>query len=128
MSPYGATKSAAERHVQLPCSSYDLRDNNDALVVFHLTTVPSALADYLYLQFQEELDRGATYPQQLPMSRTAFDEYFLANDLFVGVIAPTSAITLEQARGGREWTACLGGAYYVGHDRCFEMSSDDSPR
>lgn len=118
MSPYGTTTSAARRHVQLPCTSYDLRNNDDdALVVFHLTTVPSALADYLYLQFQEELDRGATYPQQLPMSRTAFDEYFLANDLFVGVIAPISAITLEQARAGREWTACLGGAYYVCHDR-----------
>ncbi|KAF8583828.1 hypothetical protein K439DRAFT_1390119 [Ramaria rubella] len=104
------TASVAPRVASPPASS---------LSVHHLTsaTIPPSLADHLYVQFQAELERGNTYPQEYPMTRTAFDAYFLGNDVFVGVVQFPNYIavdcTLNEARGDREWEQCVGGAYYI---------------
>jgi len=100
-----------------------------SLTVHHITasTAPPALAALLYAQFDAELERGSTYPQENPITRAAFEAYFLAADVFVGVLeiphrAPANgddaqsqvgSLTIEEARGARQWEDCVGGAYYV---------------
>ncbi|KIJ51320.1 hypothetical protein M422DRAFT_26737 [Sphaerobolus stellatus SS14] len=93
--------------------------NNRSLSVHHLTlkTVPPQLADLLYSNFQDELERGATYPQEYPITRSAFDSYFLGNDCFVGIVHPailhSAPEFIEEAQGDRRWEDCFAGAYYV---------------
>lgn len=100
-------------------------NRSQLLSVHHLTgaTIPSALAAILYNIFQDELERGATYPQEYPMTRSAFDVYFLGNDFFVGILHPDDFVppsqetqiqfSVEEARNDRQWADCVAGAYYV---------------
>jgi hypothetical protein len=48
--------------------------------------VPTALADRLRKVFNDELEKGVTYPQRGPMSEEEFRGYFLSYDLIVGVL------------------------------------------
>ena len=114
MSPYGF--SAPRSGPLLASKNFSLSSQDlGSLSIYHITsaTTPPALADFLYAQFHDELDRGASYPQELPFSRTAFDDYFLAHDLFVGIISDQHHPSLELAKGNREWDSCVGGVYYV---------------
>ncbi|KAJ9477144.1 Protein SPT10 [Pseudozyma hubeiensis] len=46
---------------------------------------PPALMEYLAKVFNDELERGVTYPQRAPMELAEFQGYFLGYDLFVGL-------------------------------------------
>lgn len=48
--------------------------------------VPPALAKELQKVFNNELEKGVTYPQRGPMSEEEFRGYFLSYDLIVGVL------------------------------------------
>jgi len=93
------------------------------------------LATILYETFQDELERGATYPQEFPMSRNAFDAYFLGNDCFVGILHPPEFVppqdikfSIENARNSRDWNECLAGAYYVSFFFVNDMKSRSERR
>ncbi|CDR88293.1 related to l-azetidine-2-carboxylic acid acetyltransferase [Sporisorium scitamineum] len=45
---------------------------------------PSGLIEYLAQVFNDELERGVTYPQRGPMDLAEFEGYFLGYDLLVG--------------------------------------------
>ncbi|SJX60011.1 related to l-azetidine-2-carboxylic acid acetyltransferase [Sporisorium reilianum f. sp. reilianum] len=45
---------------------------------------PKALVEYLAQVFNDELERGVTYPQRGPMDLAEFEGYFLGYDLLVG--------------------------------------------
>lgn len=45
---------------------------------------PKALTEYLAKVFNDELERGVTYPQRGPMELAEFEGYFLGYDLLVG--------------------------------------------
>jgi len=47
--------------------------------------VPKGLADRLHRVFNDELEKGVTYPQRGPMSEEEFQNYFLSYDLIVGL-------------------------------------------
>jgi ribosomal protein S18 acetylase RimI-like enzyme len=48
--------------------------------------IPPALEDRLRQVFNDELEKGVTYPQRGPMSEAEFKGYFLSYDLIVGVL------------------------------------------
>ncbi|UZJ57517.1 hypothetical protein CBS101457_006837 [Exobasidium rhododendri] len=48
--------------------------------------IPAALEDRLRHVFNDELERGVTYPQRGPMSDAEFKGYFISYDLIVGVL------------------------------------------
>ncbi len=68
-----------------------------------------------------------TYPQEGEISQVAFEGYFFACDVFIGVIpAPNSKAgeitvvdqdqqvrSIESEKGERDWEDCIGGFYYV---------------
>lgn len=46
---------------------------------------PKVLIEYLAQVFNDELERGVTYPQRGPMDLVEFEGYFLGYDLLVGI-------------------------------------------
>lgn len=48
--------------------------------------VPLKLASTLQKVFNDELEKGVTYPQRGPMSDKEFQNYFLSYDLIVGIL------------------------------------------
>jgi hypothetical protein len=68
-------------------------------------------------EFNEELERGNTYPQEGPLDRDAFLAYYFAADVFIGIAVSSetgdSPDSIDAARNGREWKDCVVGCYYV---------------
>lgn len=121
MSAYGPiARTAGAPAVQLPPLNFLLRTNpSQALSIHHVTLpqTPLDLLGLLHVAFNEELERGRTYPQEGPMDLATFSAYFFAADVLIGVLVPASASsairTLDDARAGRTWTASVAGCYYV---------------
>lgn len=61
--------------------------------------LPATWKDALYSTFQQILKDGKTYPQYGPLKESEFDQYFLGNDLVVGVFASDPSITASHADG-----------------------------
>lgn len=154
MSAYGTItrKSAA---LQLPTiwkvkqKSKPVNPDSDSsefwqyIVTYHLNletaSQPSraGLLDYLHTEFADEVERGATYPQETlvgeRLTRDAFESYFFAADVILGLIVSGQSLVdlgvdvdaLEEGKGkeeelafdkvreGKEWADCVAGLYYV---------------
>ena len=54
---------------------------------------PKALIEYLAKVFNEELERGVTYPQRGPMDLAEFEGYFLGYDLLIGFFLSAEQLT-----------------------------------
>ncbi|KAB5592475.1 L-azetidine-2-carboxylic acid acetyltransferase [Ceratobasidium theobromae] len=123
MSAYGAIPSPLNRSTgPLKTLVYPLQAKPGySILVVHLTreSAPSELIKLLHEDFEEELESGKTYPQEGPMGRTAFEAYFFAADVFVGVLVPTAEAgsaeneSIEKARAGRDWDESVVGSYYI---------------
>ncbi|KZV97836.1 hypothetical protein EXIGLDRAFT_729631 [Exidia glandulosa HHB12029] len=120
MSAYGAIVRANAPTAQLPPLSYPLKaDPSLSLSIHHVTLAqtPPEVLQLLHVAFNEELERGRTYPQEGPMDLATYSAYFFAADVFIGVLVPAAAAsavhTLVEAQAGRPWSDCLAGAYYV---------------
>lgn len=92
------------------------------VLVVHVTkqSAPSELVGLLHQGFEEELESGKTYPQEGPMDRAAFEAYFFAADVFVGMAVPDQEAvalaqenSIEKVRAGRSWDESVAGSYYV---------------
>jgi len=124
MSAYGSI-SAPKRTTVLKPRAFPSSNPALILVVFPLRKedVPHELASLLHTIFNDVVQEGKTYPQDEPLSEAAFESYYLANDLFLGVLAPSEVHvpldgmedtrTLDECRAGRSWQACVAGMYYV---------------
>ena len=147
MSAYGAILRASASSAQLESTAWKVkpRDGDEEtryVLIFHLTlsSAPLDLVGYMHEHFADELERGNTYPQEpdagTRLSRDAFEAYFFAADVLVGVQLsredlvrlgvdvhaaseadgpiPSNNVTLEDVRNKREWKDCIAGFYYVG--------------
>ena len=113
------------------------------VVTYHLTlesaSLPSrtGLIEYLHDEFADEIERGLTYPQETlageRMTKEAFETYFFAADVILGLIASEQSlielgveaelmeegkekeldIDFDKVRQGRGWAECVAGFYYV---------------
>ncbi|EUC62523.1 GNAT family acetyltransferase, putative [Rhizoctonia solani AG-3 Rhs1AP] len=117
MSAYGAIAAPNRSKVILKTLGYMIQNKpENSILVMHLTkeTAPDDLVRLLHKEFEEELERGQTYPQE-GLDRAAFEAYFFAADAFVGVIIPSEETavlqneTLERVRAGRSWDECIVG-------------------
>ena len=71
--------------------------------------------------FVKVVEDGRTYPQEGDMSGEAFEKYFFAADVFLGIISSSHSeetqkngeSTLQDIRAGRSWEDCVAGFYYV---------------
>jgi ribosomal protein S18 acetylase RimI-like enzyme len=99
--------------------------------------IPPALEERLRKVFNDELEKGVTYPQRGPMSESEFRSYFISYDLIVGVllseeqtksltrVADKTAIESDIGKTGVEveiphnhfdsldWESAYGFSYYI---------------
>lgn len=104
--------------------------------------LPESLADKLHEVFNDELEKGVTYPQRAPMTKEEFRSYFLAYDLVVGVLLsedqtvtlmgehdkkvadpaiPKTGIQVDIPGGffdGVDWNQSYGFSYYIKVSEC----------
>ncbi|EJD40391.1 hypothetical protein AURDEDRAFT_70185 [Auricularia subglabra TFB-10046 SS5] len=120
MSAYGAITRAGAPAVHLPPLAFPLTSDPTQLLAIHHVTLaetPQELLQLLHAGFNDELERGRTYPQEGPMDLAAFSAYYFAADVFIGVLVAKSgnatAQTLDAARGGRSWEESVAGCYYA---------------
>ncbi|SPO43241.1 related to l-azetidine-2-carboxylic acid acetyltransferase [Moesziomyces antarcticus] len=59
----------------------------------HTLRPPKALVEYLAGVFNDELERGVSYPQRGPMPLAEFEGYFLGYDLIVGFFVSAQQLT-----------------------------------
>ncbi|KAJ1306185.1 hypothetical protein OPQ81_010894 [Rhizoctonia solani] len=123
MSAYG-TISTPSNHSKEPLKTLNYivqKEPEKSILVIHLTkeNAPDGLVELLHKEFEEELECGRTYPQEGPMDRAAFEAYFFAADVFVGLIIQSQETlalqneNIERVRAGRSWEECIVGSYYV---------------
>ncbi|KAL4243321.1 Mitochondrial N-acetyltransferase [Abortiporus biennis] len=102
------------------------------LTIHHLT-LPTAYAHpdlipYLHATFEEVLQHGMTYPQEViqgePYTQSMFESYFFGGDVLVAIVGNDAFAVgkadgsevfmgLDEARNGRSWKDCIAGFYYV---------------
>ncbi|KAG5652850.1 hypothetical protein H0H81_003413 [Sphagnurus paluster] len=132
MSAYGSIKRSSAANAALspklwPVASTASSESHH-VTTYHLTLsiaqrLESLLA-YLSAVFAQEVEDGLTYPQEGDMDRAAFEAYFFAADVFVGITCERGAVQLdetreevepdiEKARAGRTWEECVAGFYYI---------------
>lgn len=98
--------------------------------------VPSSLAKRLRQVFNDELEKGVTYPQRGPMSEEEFSNYFLSYDLIIGVLLsqqqtanltssknssnngdiPKTGLQVDPSQGffdDSDWDKVYGYSYYI---------------
>lgn len=85
------------------------------------------LLEYLHPTFAQEVEDGRTYPQEGAVDQDAFEKYFFAADVILGIVGSGNEIqegeevgSLEESRQGRSWEECVGGFYYVNFG-CFDI-------
>lgn len=125
MSAYGTINRPVSGKL-LPTKLWTI-DSTLAYLTTHHITLSSAsrlegLLDYLCSVFAQEVDDGFTYPQEGPIDRLAFDNYFFAADVIVAIVGITGQleggegdinVDIATARGPRSWSQCIAGFYYV---------------
>jgi hypothetical protein len=88
MSAYGSIAAPASGK-QLSSRTYAL-PSGKAVTVFHVRrdsdSLSPALFAHLHGLFNSVLAEGRTYPQQGPLDAQAFRDYYLAADLFLGLL------------------------------------------
>lgn len=97
MSAYGkfslqptTKKLCAARTFKLP--------SGKAMTVVHCrkSSIPDELAVHLRNSFNDIVLAGRTYPQEHPLTTEEFDNYYLAADLFLGLLDHDGALLLEE--------------------------------
>ena len=148
MSAYGAITQPNRPTAPLPSTVWSCPPRAGApthLTLHHLTLADAhalpGLVPYLHACFADELARGRTYPQEVrpgePYTRAAFETYFFAADVILGLIASEQSlielgveiepmeegkgkefdIDFDKVRQGRGWAECVAGFYYVSSGR-----------
>ncbi|TDL23011.1 hypothetical protein BD410DRAFT_787821 [Rickenella mellea] len=143
MSAYGAFSSPVSTAI-LPSTVWYLPPKNSAsrfISIHHLrlsTATSPGFIEHLHREFAEEVARGTSYPQETregeTLSREAFEAYFFAESVIVGIVHEGDLLGLsnekdtteiegmqmkevvissEDARAERAWEECVAGFYYV---------------
>ncbi|RDB24831.1 L-azetidine-2-carboxylic acid acetyltransferase [Hypsizygus marmoreus] len=129
MSAYGPIKrSDASTTSTLPNKLWSApsKSDPDAYVTTHHLTLATArriegLVEHLNTVFAEEVASGLTYPQEGDVDHSAFEGYFFAADVLVGITGGMPRadreggeidLDIDVARAGRTWEECVAGFYY----------------
>ncbi|CAK9781133.1 hypothetical protein CC85DRAFT_282495 [Cutaneotrichosporon oleaginosum] len=118
MSAYGSIATPTPKE-QLTARSYAMP--NGLCVTTHPvhgSDTDSAIIDYFWKVFNQELAEGKTYPQEGPLTRDEFAAYFFNSVTIVGVLHEKEASaaqfpTLKEAMGGRSIEEAIAGCYYI---------------
>ncbi|KAG6902381.1 hypothetical protein C0995_000943 [Termitomyces sp. Mi166 len=119
MSAYGPINRTISEGKPLPTKLWAVDSTltqPDYITTHHLTISSAShledLLNYLCAVFAQEVDDGFTYPQEGPIDRAAFDNYFFAADVIVAIISETGQlegkerdveIDISTAQSSRPW-------------------------
>lgn len=155
MSAYGAIAAKSSSILETtiwPTKSHS-ESTSSYLTLHHLnyaraSTFPG-LIEAMHSAFAQIIDEGTTYPQETPQgeeyTRAAFDAYFFAGDVIIGVIGSDASIwsaaaetlvddvsrvdlDIQKAGAGRSWEECVAGFYYVRDDPILMSEAHDECR
>ncbi|RXW18672.1 hypothetical protein EST38_g7183 [Candolleomyces aberdarensis] len=84
----------------------------------------TGLLEYMHSVFSKVTEEGRTYPQEGYLDQNAFESYFGAEDIFVGIALPNkvlgdtfetreTSVKILDAKGTRSWEEAIAGFYYV---------------
>ncbi|KAJ3763559.1 hypothetical protein EV360DRAFT_33328 [Lentinula raphanica] len=133
MSAYGTVTRTWTATFPLSSTIWTTSANPQKHITIHhlrLDSAPPELVKFLSTVFAEEVADGRTYPQEGFFDLQAFENYFLAEDLLVGILTSDSllqrdfrgstpsnvmetTVSIDEARNGRTWEECVIGCYYV---------------
>ncbi|KAJ8520476.1 hypothetical protein ONZ45_g2722 [Pleurotus djamor] len=135
--PLGSTLWNIQTSTPLPGQTAELPEQSQKpsqhVSIHHLTLETAlryrGLVEYLHETFAQVVEEGFTYPQEGDLSRDAFESYFFAGDVFVGITPSVHAIehgassdildgqvlegSMEEVVSGRDWADCVAGFYYI---------------
>ncbi|KAF8738496.1 hypothetical protein AX14_011331 [Amanita brunnescens Koide BX004] len=120
MSAYGDLRAHSSGRV-LATISWPTKRPDTYVTTIHLTITTArqspGLVEYLNGVFAKVVEDGRTYPQEEDMSGEAFEKYFFAADVILGIVTSSHSeggeATLEDIRASRSWEECVAGFYYV---------------
>ena len=121
MSAYGDLKAPSSGEV-LATIRWPTKRPDTCVTTIHLRLSTArqspGLVEYLNRVFAKVVEDGRTYPQEGDMNGEAFEKYFFAADVFLGIISSshseeTNHSTLKDICAGRSWEECAAGFYYV---------------
>jgi hypothetical protein len=125
MSAYGKIERVSTVSSFLPSTVWSTRSVDSNVTIHHLRrdSAPPELVKYLSQVFIQEVQIGRTYPQEGAYDIEAFMSYFLAEDLFVGILGKASlpqgqdmqetSRKIDESRSDQTWEECVVGCYYV---------------
>lgn len=133
MSAYGAISRPRTGNIPAthPPTIWTSKTKSGSLVdvaVYHLRLESArqltGLTEYMYSVFSKVVEEGQTYPQEGYLDQNAFESYFFAEDVFVGVALTQKAlgnefttrdtsVEISDATGSRTWEEAVAGFYYV---------------
>lgn len=141
MSAYGAISRPATSIISLASTFWECerKHAHEAtpgsvplhLAVHHLTLATAqalpGLIEHLSSVFALDIQAGITYPQEALDGQEAFEAYFFAADVFIGIVDEGATMTgkhetgrvtevdisIEKSKGSRSWQDCVAGFYYV---------------
>ena len=133
MSAYGVISKAYDSESPLPATRWSIPDKGTrppiSIDLYHLTLEAAlkspGLVEYLHSVFAQIVEDGRTYPMEVTQgeeySREAFESYFFADDVIVGVLA-------DEENGDGQSVDCQDGVEIVpGTNSTFGASRDDQP-
>ena len=124
MSAYGDIK-APDSHTLLATTIWPTKKTGSYVTIHHLKLSTArqlpGLVEYLNAVFARVVEDGRTYPQEGEMGNEAFEKYFFAADVFLGIVGTSYKAegqniidaTVEDVHVGRPWEECVAGFYYV---------------
>jgi hypothetical protein len=124
MSAYGDLKAPSSGEI-LATIRWPTKRPDTCVTTIHLKLSTArqspGLVEYLNRVFAKVVEDGRTYPQEEDMNGEAFEKYFFAADVFLGIISSSHSeetksrgeATLKDICAGRPWEECVAGFYYV---------------
>ena len=139
MSAYGTIKRPQSCSTEPLSPTVWITDNTSrrGVAIYHLKKKAAlllpGLVEYMYETFSAVVEAGMTYPQEGDLDRDAFETYFFAEDVFLGLILSEGASiglidgqsvlpSMEEVKANRSWEESIGGFYYV---RCQSFSGSN---
>ncbi|CAB4253238.1 similar to Saccharomyces cerevisiae YJL127C SPT10 Putative histone acetylase with a role in transcriptional silencing [Maudiozyma barnettii] len=83
-----------------------------AFPVFHHSQIPNSLVEFLQDAFNKEIERGDTYPQDKPLSKDEFLEYWFHS--FTVIFLETDKLIIPgNITKSEDWSKLVLGTFYI---------------
>lgn len=105
-------KPLVDKIEPLQCKLKNSETIATAFPVFDHTQIPASLIDFLHSEFNGEIERGDTYPQDKALTRDEFVHYWFHS--FCVIFLETSALSIpDNITRAEDWSPLVLGTFYI---------------